>query len=82
MPDMIRFLDEEKIPNDSTIHPLTFLQTPSDICVPLICKEHRLNTPPFVTVSACAASTDALGTAFRAVQEGIGPGCSPAGPTR
>ncbi len=51
-------------------HPLTFLQTPSDICVPLIAHEHRLVAPPLVHVSACAAATDAIGAAFHQLRRG------------
>ena len=49
---------------------LTFLQTPSDVCVHLLSQKYALRTPPFVLVSACAAGTDALGTAFRLVASG------------
>ena len=49
---------------------LTFLQTPSDVCVHLLSARHGFRTPPLVLVSACAAGTDALGTAFRLVASG------------
>ena len=49
---------------------LQFLQTPSDICVHLISHEHGLTAPPLTHVSACAAGTDAIGTAFRRVASG------------
>ncbi len=49
---------------------LTFLQTPSDLCVHMISNEHGLRRPPLTHVSACAAGTDALGTAFRMVADG------------
>jgi 3-oxoacyl-[acyl-carrier-protein] synthase II len=48
---------------------MTFLQTPSDLCVHMISKRHDLRRPPWTHVSACAAGTDAIGTAFRAVAD-------------
>ena len=49
---------------------LTFLQTPSDLCVHLIAKRYEVQTPPVTHVSACAAGTDAIGTAFRMIRAG------------
>jgi 3-oxoacyl-[acyl-carrier-protein] synthase II len=49
---------------------LTFLQTPSDLCVHLISVRHSLGAPPLTHVSACAAGTDAIGTAYRLVASG------------
>ena len=49
---------------------LSFMQTPSDLCVHLIAKEHGLYAPPLVHVSACAAGTDAIGAAYRMVASG------------
>ena len=49
---------------------LSFLQTPSDLCVHLIAQRHGLRTPPLIHVSACAAGTDAIGTAYRLVKSG------------
>ena len=49
---------------------LTFLQTPSDLCVHAIAHRYELRTPPLVHVSACAAGTDAIGAAFRLVASG------------
>jgi 3-oxoacyl-(acyl-carrier-protein) synthase len=49
---------------------ITFLQTPADLCVHLISKQFGLSRPPLTHVSACAAGTDAIGAAFRAVAEG------------
>jgi 3-oxoacyl-[acyl-carrier-protein] synthase II len=49
---------------------LGFLQTPSDLCVSLISKRHELTSPPRTHVSACAAGTDAIGSAFRRVAAG------------
>jgi 3-oxoacyl-(acyl-carrier-protein) synthase len=49
---------------------LSFMQTPSDICVHIIAAEHGLTAPPLVHVSACAAGTDAIGAAYRLVRSG------------
>ncbi len=49
---------------------LSFMQTPSDLCVHLIAREHGLRAPPLVHVSACAAGTDAIGAAYRLVASG------------
>ena len=55
---------------DSLRDRLQLLQTPSDLCVHLICHRHGLATPPLTHVSACAAGNDAVGTAFRLVASG------------
>jgi 3-oxoacyl-[acyl-carrier-protein] synthase II len=86
MPDMVRLLQDgkrgekaagekaadEKAPDGKARprHPRTFLQTPSDICLHLISREHGLGRAPLLHVSACAASTDAIGQAFRMIQSG------------
>jgi 3-oxoacyl-[acyl-carrier-protein] synthase II len=57
-------------PPQSLRERLTFLQTPSDLCVHLISKTYGLNQPPRTHVSACAAGTDAIGNAFRLVRSG------------
>lgn len=49
---------------------LTFLQTPTDLVVPLISRELGLTAPPRTHVSACAAGADALGAAYRLVATG------------
>jgi len=49
---------------------LTFLQTPSDLCVHAIALRHGLAQPPEIHVSACAAGADAIGRAFRLVASG------------
>jgi 3-oxoacyl-[acyl-carrier-protein] synthase II len=70
MPDMVDFLAEEKIPENRQGDRLTFLQTPADSVVQAICGEHGLHHPPLLHISACAASTDAIGEGFRLLQEG------------
>jgi 3-oxoacyl-[acyl-carrier-protein] synthase II len=67
MPDMVRLLNGQP---ETSKHPLTFLQTPSDLCLHLVSREHRLGRPPLLHVSACAASTDAIGAAFRMIRSG------------
>jgi len=54
----------------SAIARLSFMQTPSDICVHLIAAEHGFAAPPLVHISACAAGTDALGFAYRLIASG------------
>ncbi len=68
MPDMLEYLDHAEVVRGS--HPLSHIQTPSDICAHLISNEFSLNRPPLIHVSACAASTDALGSAFRTLRSG------------
>jgi 3-oxoacyl-[acyl-carrier-protein] synthase II len=67
MPDMIDHLNGNR-PAGSD--PMEFLQTPSDVCVPRICAENKLLAPPLIHISACSASTDAIGCAFRMIREG------------
>jgi 3-oxoacyl-[acyl-carrier-protein] synthase II len=57
------------LPTDPILR-LSFMQTPSDICVHFIAAEHGLGAPPLVHVSACAAGTDAIGSAYRLVESG------------
>ncbi|MEQ1877691.1 MAG: beta-ketoacyl-[acyl-carrier-protein] synthase family protein [Bdellovibrionia bacterium] len=58
-----------EIPTDFRARTL-FLNTPSDIAAHLIGREFGLENAPQIHISACAASTDALGTAFLDVREG------------
>lgn len=57
-------------PELSGRHPLAVMQTPSDICLHLISKMFDLHQPPLIHVSACAASTDAIGMAARMIASG------------
>ena len=68
MPDMARLRAGGSAPQGP--ERLTYLQTPSDLMVPLLAALHGLHAPPRVHVSACAAGTDAIGTAFHAVARG------------
>ena len=47
-----------------------FLNTPSDICAHIIGQRYRFTQAPRVHISACAAATDAIGSAFEAVRAG------------
>ncbi len=58
------------VPPSALRERLTFLQTPSDLCVHLISQTYGLDQPPRTHVSACAAGTDAIGNAFRLVRSG------------
>jgi 3-oxoacyl-[acyl-carrier-protein] synthase II len=58
------------VPPASLGERLTFLQTPSDLCVHLLGQHFGLGRPPLVHTSACASGTDALGAAFRLVRGG------------
>jgi len=49
---------------------LSFLQTPSDLAVHTLSRRYGLRAAPFTHVSACAAGTDAIGTAFRLIASG------------
>lgn len=71
MPDMVQFLnDDSNAAVDTQQKSLDFVQTPSDICLHWIAQEHDLRQPPIAHISACAASTDAIGTAFRMIRDG------------
>ena len=47
-----------------------YLQTPSDLCVSMLADRFELRAPPLTHVSACAAGTDAIGSAFRMIASG------------
>jgi 3-oxoacyl-[acyl-carrier-protein] synthase II len=47
-----------------------FMQTPADLPVHWMAREHGCRAVPQTHVSACAAGTDAIGSAFRAVRRG------------
>ena len=47
-----------------------YLQTPSDLCVSMLTGRFALRAGPITHVSACAAGTDAIGSAFRMVASG------------
>ncbi len=70
MDDMVAFRLGHRTPGASLEERLTFIQTPSDLCVHMIATRYGLTAPPLTHVSACAAGTDAIGAAFRLVASG------------
>ncbi len=70
MEDLAASRRSDFTPPQSPRERLTFLQTPSDLCVHLISRTFGLRQPPRTHVSACAAGTDAIGSAFRLVRSG------------
>src|SRR5262249_60104682 len=67
LPELVRRLNGQPV---AGTHPLTFLQPPSALCLHLVSREQGLGRPPLLHVSACAASTDAIGAAFRMIRSG------------
>lgn len=63
MPDMIQKLQPHFVSSETD--PTSFLQTPSDQTVHQLCAKFQLTQPPLVHISACAASTDALGMSLQ-----------------
>lgn len=49
---------------------MSFLQTPGDLCGSILISNYDLSSPPQIHVSACAASTDAIGNAFLEILRG------------
>ncbi len=49
---------------------LFYLTTPADLLVQLLSHKMGVTIPPVIHVSACAASTDAIGTAYLAIRDG------------
>jgi 3-oxoacyl-(acyl-carrier-protein) synthase len=47
-----------------------YLTTPADLVVRFLSQKMGVTLPPLMHISACAASTDAIGTAYLAIQEG------------
>jgi len=70
MEDLARSRRPDFVPPSSLRDRLSFLQTPSDLCVHLIARRYDLTAPPLTHVSACAAGTDAVGAAFRRIAGG------------
>jgi 3-oxoacyl-[acyl-carrier-protein] synthase II len=55
---------------ESIVERAVYLQTPSDLCVSMLAGRFELRAPPVTHVSACAAGTDAIGSAFRMIASG------------
>jgi 3-oxoacyl-[acyl-carrier-protein] synthase II len=70
MEDLAASRRPEFTPPRSARERLTFLQTPSDLCVHLLAHAYGLGRPPRTHTSACAAGTDAIGMAFRLIRSG------------
>jgi 3-oxoacyl-[acyl-carrier-protein] synthase II len=68
--DLIESRSPDFIAPTNGIDAMTFMNTPSDVCAHMLSRQHRLGQPPLIHVSACAASTDAIGTAFEAIRSG------------
>ncbi|MGE0489221.1 MAG: beta-ketoacyl synthase [Vulcanimicrobiota bacterium] len=68
MPDLVQYLHHHGLPPGAD--PQTFLQTPSELCIEAISRRFNLSYPPQTHISACAASTDAIGTAFWTIRRG------------
>ncbi len=47
---------------------LSFINTPSDLAAHMISHEYQMTLAPEIHISACAASTDAIGRAFEAIR--------------
>ncbi len=69
MEDAVAKRRDNSLPDDRRDR-LTFLQTPSDLCVSMLTAQHGLTAPPSTHVSACAAGTDAIGNAARLIALG------------
>jgi 3-oxoacyl-[acyl-carrier-protein] synthase II len=69
MPDLAAKRRGAPLPDDARER-IVFLQTPSDLCVSMLSERFNLRAPPLTHVSACAAGTDAIGTAFRMIASG------------
>lgn len=70
MPDMVAHRHAGAQMPEARRDRLSFLQTPSDLCVHLISRDHGLRAVPSTHVSACAAGADAIGVAYRLVATG------------
>lgn len=70
MPDMVALRSPDFVLTEEHEQRMTFLQTPSDLCMHVIGQELGLTHPPHTHISACAAGTDALGQAFRQIATG------------
>lgn len=67
--DMFRYRGGAALPS-TLAERLSFIQSPSDLCVQMISERFGLRAPPLIHVSACAAGTDAVGAGFRLVASG------------
>lgn len=70
MPDLVAFKQHGMRKTGDPMVDISFLNTPSDLCVHMIAKEYNIKAAPEVHISACAAGTDAIGSAWEAVAFG------------
>ncbi|HLY74374.1 MAG TPA: beta-ketoacyl-[acyl-carrier-protein] synthase family protein [Planctomycetota bacterium] len=70
MEDLAASRRPDFVPPSGRADRMSFLQTPSDLCVHIIAHRYQLTAPPMTHVSACAAGTDAIGAAFRMISAG------------
>ncbi|MDB4993394.1 MAG: hypothetical protein JWM74_826, partial [Myxococcaceae bacterium] len=70
MEDLVRSRQAGFVLPESLAERLAFMQTPSDLSVAMMSRAYGATAPPVVHVSACAAGTDAVGTAYRLVATG------------
>ena len=66
IPDLIALKNQTLTVDDQKS--MTFLNTPSDICCHLISKKYQLSKSPLIHISACAAGTDAIGSAYKQIK--------------
>lgn len=70
MPDLIK-INNGKVPEFKTVlDKMMFLSTPADLCLNVLAREFIFSMPPEVHLSACVASTDAIGSGMEAIQFG------------
>jgi len=70
MQDLAAFARPDFVLPEAHTERLSFMQTPSDMCVHMMARRYGLERPPRVHVSACAAATDAIGDASRMIASG------------
>lgn len=66
IPDLIKLKNETLTQKEK--QSMTFLNTPSDICCHLISKEYGFSKSPLIHISACAAGSDAIGSAYQQIK--------------
>ena len=66
MPDLVRYACQD----EQDIDQVDFLQTPGDLCVRQMASVLEARLPAAIHISACAASTDAIGDAFLRIARG------------
>lgn len=62
MNDLVNLYNKNTNAHD--LKSMTFLNTPSDICCHLISRKYGFSASPLIHISACAAGSDAIGSAY------------------